>query len=332
MITIGFVVLATIALGALTYALLEPRLQVEKNARSRLGQYKQSESDIQAKRQARDRLQEVAKRRKSIQTSLDDLDSKQKAKTRHTRNLTIERRIAQTGMKLSMRSFVLGSIGLGLLASFLALVFGAPLLVVAGLGLVGGLGVPRWLLSFLKARRQKKFVEEFANAVDVIVRGIRSGLPLNDTLRMVAAETPEPVRSEFARIVEALQMGLSMTEAVERLYQNMPLAETNFFAIVVSIQSQAGGNLGEALSNLSRVLRERKKMKGKIQAMSMEAKASGGIIGSLPFIVGGLVYMTSPDYIAILFNTGAGNIVLACAGIWMAIGVVVMRNMINFDF
>ncbi len=208
----------------------------------------------------------------------------------------------------------------------------APLFLALGFGLVGGFAAPRWALGFLRKRRQKKFIEEFANAVDAIVRGIRSGLPLNDTLRMVASETPEPVRSEFARIVEGLQMGLSMTDAVERLYQNMPLAETNFFAIVVSIQSQAGGNLGEALSNLSRVLRERKRMKGKIQAMAMEAKASGFIIGALPFIVGVLVYLTSPAYIAILFTTTTGNIVLACAAIWMSIGIVVMRNMINFDF
>ncbi|RIY00959.1 pilus assembly protein [Aureimonas flava] len=332
MIAIAFVALATIALGALTYAILEPRLQVEKNARSRLGQYKQSESDALAKRQARDRMQEVAKRRKSIQSSLDDLDSKQKAKSRHARNATIDRRIVQAGLKLSMRAFVLASVGLGVVMALVALVCGAPLLVAAGIGIVGGLGVPRWLLGFLRKRRQKKFVDEFANAVDVVVRGIRSGLPLNDTLRMVAAETPEPVRSEFARVVEGLQMGLSMTEAVERLYQNMPLAETNFFAIVVSIQSQAGGNLGEALSNLSRVLRERKRMKGKIQAMSMEAKASGAIIGALPFIVGFLVYLTSPDYISILFTTSSGNLVLVCAGIWMSVGIVVMRNMINFDF
>ncbi|WP_294646188.1 type II secretion system F family protein [uncultured Aureimonas sp.] len=327
-----FALLVSVSLGALTYAILEPKLQTEKNARSRLGLYKQSESEVNAKRVARDRLQEVAKRRKSIQSSLDELDGKQKARNRHTRNVPIDRRISQAGLKLSMRAFVSASIALGLVMMLVALVMGAPLLLAAGLGVVGGLGVPRWFLTFMRKRRQKKFTEEFANAIDVVVRGIRSGLPLNDTLRMVAAETPEPVRSEFARIVEGLQIGLSMTEAVERLYQNMPLPETNFFAIVVSIQSQAGGNLGEALSNLSRVLRERKRMKGKIQAMSMEAKASGAIIGALPFIVGFLVYLTSPDYIGILFATSMGNIVLACAGFWMSIGIVVMRNMINFDF
>ncbi|WP_279481042.1 type II secretion system F family protein [Aureimonas sp. SK2] len=332
MIAIAFVALATLSLGALAYAILEPRMQVEKNARNRLGQYKQSEGDAQAKRVARDRLQEVAKRRRTIQNSLDEFDTKQKAKYQSTRNLPIDRRIAQAGLKLSMRGFVIGSVVLGFATAFVSFVLGFPAFLALGCGVVGGFGLPRWILGYLRKRRQKKFIEEFANSIDVIVRGIRSGLPLNDTLRMVATETPEPVRSEFARVVEALQMGLSMPEAVERLYQNMPTAETNFFAIVVSIQSQAGGNLGEALSNLSKILRERKRMQAKIQAMSMEAKASGAIIGALPFIVAVLVYLTSPNYISVLFNTTAGNLVLAGSGVWMATGIIVMRNMINFDF
>ncbi|WP_182086072.1 type II secretion system F family protein [Aureimonas sp. ME7] len=332
MITIAFVVLVTLAIGALAYGVVEPRLQLEKNAKSRLGHYKQSETDAVSKRVARDRLNEVAKRRKTIQNTLDDLDSKQKARNQKARDASLDRRIAQAGLKTTLRQFVVFSIGAGVFAFLVSFLLGLSALVALGVGIAFGFGLPRWVLSFLRKRRQKKFSEEFANAVDVIVRGIRSGLPLNDTLRMIAAETAEPVRSEFARVVEGLQIGLSMTEAVERLYQNMPLPETNFFAIVVSIQSQAGGNLGEALANLSRVLRDRKKMKGKIQAMSMEAKASGAIIGALPFIVGFLVFLSSPDYIMILFQTQIGNIVLLCAAFWMSIGIFVMRNMINFDF
>lgn len=149
---------------------------------------------------------------------------------------------------------------------------------------------------------------------------------------IISKEAKEPIKGEFARIIEAQQMGLPMNEAITKLYDSMPLAEANFFGIVITIQQSAGGNLSEALGNLSNVLRDRKKMKAKIQAMSAEAKASGGIIGSLPFIVGGLVYLTTPEYIKVLFEHPTGNLVLLCAGIWMSIGIMVMRSMINFDF
>src|SRR4029077_20114782 len=151
--------------------------------------------------------------------------------------------------------------------------------------------------NFLKKRREQKFLHNFPDAVDVIVRGVKAGLPLGDCLRIIAAEAQEPVRGEFKVIVESQQVGISMGEACAKLHERMPLPEANFFGIVVGIQQKAGGNLSEALANLSRVLRDRKKMKAKIKAMSMEAKASAVIIGSLPVAVGLLVYLTSPDYI-----------------------------------
>ena len=167
--------------------------------------------------------------------------------------------------------------------------------------------------------------------IDVIVRAIKSGLPLNDGLRLIASEAREPVKSEFRHIIEAQQLGLSTPEACARLHQTMPLPEANFFAIVIQIQASAGGNLAEALGNLSRVLRDRKKMKAKVAAMSMEAKASAAIIAALPFIVTILVYMTSPEYILLLFTTNTGNLILGVSAVWMAIGVFVMRQMINFE-
>ncbi|WP_062017063.1 type II secretion system F family protein [Aureimonas sp. AU4] len=332
MIAILFVGLVALSCGALAFAVLEPRLQAEKHQRSRFSQFAVTEGEAANRQLARDRLQEVAKRRRTLQASLDELDAKNRKRDKHVRKLTLDRQIAQAGFRFSVRAFWLGSAALGLVAFLVGLVMGAGPLIGAGLALSAGLGLPRWILGMRRKRRQAKFSDDFANAVDVIVRGIRSGLPLNDTLRIVANDTPEPVCSEFRNIVEAQQMGLSISEAVERLYQNMPLPETNFFAIVITIQSQAGGNLAEALSNLSRVLRERKKMKAKIQAMSMEAKASGGIIGALPPIVAFLVYLTSPDYIMVLFSTVQGNLVLAAAAFWMGIGIMVMRQMINFDF
>jgi tight adherence protein B len=172
----------------------------------------------------------------------------------------------------------------------------------------------------------------FPDAVDVIVRGIKAGLPLLDSLKLISNDATEPVRSEFRAIVETQTIGMPIGEACLKLYESIPLPEANFFGIVVTIQQKAGGNLSEALGNLSRVLRDRKKMKAKIKAMSMEAKASASIIGALPIIVMALVYFTSPDYIELLFTDQFGKLMLGCCGVWMSIGVLVMRKMINFDF
>jgi tight adherence protein B len=195
----------------------------------------------------------------------------------------------------------------------------------------GGFGLPRWILTFLKRRRISRFIEELPNAMDIIVRGIRSGLPLGDCLRIIASEAREPVKSAFRSIVEEQTVGLSVPEAVGKLHDRMPTAEASFFAIVVAIQQKAGGNLSEALSNLSRVLRERKKMKGKIVAMSMEAKASAVIIAALPFLVALLTWISSPQYIELLWTTNVGKLALAGSACWMAMGIGVMKKMINFE-
>jgi tight adherence protein B len=172
----------------------------------------------------------------------------------------------------------------------------------------------------------------FPDAVDVIVRGVKAGLPLGDCLRIIASEAQEPVRSEFRTVVESQTIGISMGDACAKLFERMPLPEANFFGIVISIQQKAGGNLSEALANLSRVLRDRKKMKAKIQAMSMEAKASAVIIAALPFAVMILVYISSPNYIELLWTHPTGRMMMACCAVWMMVGVFVMKKMINFDF
>ena len=172
----------------------------------------------------------------------------------------------------------------------------------------------------------------FPDAVDIIVRGVKAGLPLLDCLKMITIEAPEPVKSEFRAIIETQAIGIPLGEACAKLYEQMPLAEANFFSIVVSIQQRSGGNLAEALGNLSRVLRDRKKMKAKIQAMSQEAKASAGIIGALPLAVMTMVYITSPNYISLLWTAPLGRVMLAASVVWMAMGVMVMKKMINFDF
>jgi len=241
-------------------------------------------------------------------------------------------RIARAGLSWSKRQFALVSAGIGL-AMFAAGMFsGAGILVSAVLGFAGAFGVPRWLLSFLRKRRETKFLEHFPDAVDVIVRGIKAGLPLLDCIKMIVSEAPDPIRTEFRLILETQAIGMPLGEACGKLYERTPLPEANFFGIVVLIQQRSGGNLSEALGNLSKVLRDRKKMKAKIQAMSQEAKASAAIIGALPIAVMTLVYLTSPHYISLLFTNPVGHIMLAGSAVWMVIGTFVMKKMINFDF
>jgi tight adherence protein B len=241
-------------------------------------------------------------------------------------------RIAQAGLSWSKRQFMLISAGIGL-AMFAAGSFtGASLPVSATLGFAGALGAPRWLLSFLKKRREAKFLAGFPDAVDIIVRGVKAGLPLLDCIKMIVMEAPEPLKSEFRSILETQAIGMPLGEACSKLYERTPLPEANFFGIVVAIQQKSGGNLSEALGNLSKVLRDRKKMKAKITSMSQEAKASAAIIGALPIAVMVLVYLTSPNYITLLFTNQVGHMMLAGSGIWMAMGVFVMKKMINFDF
>ena len=207
-----------------------------------------------------------------------------------------------------------------------------PVLLVTLLSFAAGFGVPRWLLGFLKKRREKQFIAALPDAVDIIVRGIKAGLPLFDSIKVVAADAPEPLRGEFLAIIETQAIGMPLSDACLRLYERMPLPEANFFGIVVAIQQKTGGNLAEALGNLSKVLRDRKKMAEKIQAMSMEAKASAAIIGSLPPIVMFIVYLTTPSYITLLWTDKMGQLMLAGCAIWMTMGVLVMKKMINFDF
>jgi len=232
-----------------------------------------------------------------------------------------------------MRTYVLFCIGAGFGSFVAALLFGGFGLVPSlGFGLSGGILLPHFFVNYKRKKRLKRFSNEFPNAVDVIVRGVKAGLPLVDCLKVIAAEAAEPVKSEFQQIIEDQTLGLPLAEAVGRLPERIPLAEANFFAIVIIIQSKSGGSLSEALGNLSKVLRDRKKMDAKIRAMSAEAKSSAGIIAALPFVVAILVYLTSPDYILLLFQTTTGNIVLVVSGMWMFMGIMVMRKMINFDF
>jgi tight adherence protein B len=315
--------LAAIAAGGLAYVFVYPLLSGEARAEKR---HRAVIGDGQSARV--EKIGRGGDRREQVAQSLKEIDEREKNRNK----VSLEQRIAQAGLHWTKGRFFLVSGAGGLTGALLIFsLTGSPLL--AGVALfVGSLGLPRWFLGFMKKRRLSKYLEELPNAIDVIVRGIRSGLPLGDCLRIIATEAQEPVKSEFRFIVEQQTLGLSIGEAVGKLYERVPVAESNFFAIVVGIQQKSGGNLAETLGNLSRVLRERRKMKQKIIAMSTEAKASAGIIAALPFVVTLLTYITSPTYIELLWITLTGKMMLGVSAFWMFVGISVMRKMINFDF
>jgi tight adherence protein B len=314
--------LVTVAIGGVAWVFIYPVLSGERKAEQRMANVARSEPMARSTRPAQ------KSRREQVEESLKDLE----VRNRKAKRVPLSVRISQAGLTWSKRRFILVSIALGLGAFVATLPTGAGLIPSLGLGFAAACGLPFWLLSFLKKRRETQFLNAFPDAVDVIVRGIKAGLPLLDCLKVIANEAAEPVRSEFRSIVETQMIGLPLGEACLKLYENVPLPEANFFGIVISIQQKSGGNLSEALGNLSRVLRDRKRMKAKIQAMSMEAKASAAIIAALPLAVMVLVYITSPSYIELLWTEPLGRVMLAGSAMWMSMGVFVMRKMINFDF
>jgi tight adherence protein B len=320
--SIAMFALVALAAGGLIWVFVYPILSGERQAEKR------QESIVRAEPVARVTARNQPKVRRDIEETLKELEVRQKKQ----KNLPLAMRISQAGLSWTKRQFIIISVGIGVVLFALIFMVGGGVLAAAGAAFAGGFGVPRWLLIYLKKRRENKFLHNFPDAVDVIVRGVKAGLPLGDCLRIIASEAPEPVKGEFQTIVESQTVGISMGDACAKLYERMPLAEANFFGIVVSIQQRAGGNLSEALGNLSRVLRDRKKMKAKIQAMSMEAKASAVIIAALPFAVMILVYITSPNYIELLWTHPTGRLMMACCAAWMSCGVFVMKKMINFDF
>ena len=319
---------ATLSAGGLAYAFLFGRIQTENRVNQRLGLVTGPSEGGARVRGGID----AVKRRKNISDTLKELDEKQRARAKRSNSPPLSLRIEQAGLAWSKRTFWVVSAICGavvLIGVFLTtkILWGAVVL-----GIAAFLGMPRWYVNFRRKRRFKKFLHVFADAMDVIVRGVKAGLPLNDCIKIISNEAAEPVKSEFKTIIETQAMGVPLPEAVAKLPERIPVPEASFFAIVVSIQARAGGNLSEALGNLSRVLRERKRMKGKIVAMSGEAKASAAIIGALPGIVMVLVYITSPGYMSLLFSTELGHVIIGFSAVWMSLGVFVMKKMINFDY
>jgi tight adherence protein B len=314
--------LAATGIGGLAWVFLYPLLSGERKAESRRASIAKPDPT------ARTVDKNQRSRREQVEGTLKDLEARRQKEKR----LPLSMRLTQAGLDWSTKKFMVVSVILAAVFFAGAMTVGGGLLAAVGLAFGAGFGLPRWGLGYLKKRREKKFLRALPDAVDVIVRGIKAGLPLFESLKVVAADSPEPLRGEFLAIIETQAIGMPLGDACQRLFERMPVPEANFFGIVIAIQQKSGGNLSEALGNLSKVLRDRKKMAEKIQAMSMEAKASAAIIGSLPPVVMILVYLTTPDYISLLWTHPTGQLMLVGCVFWMSMGIMVMKKMINFDF
>ena len=243
----------------------------------------------------------------------------------------LEKRLAMTGKSWTLGQYGLATLGIAL-AVFALLAFkGAPLLLSLVFGLFVGLGVPHFVVGFLIKRRVARFTTNFPDAIDLLVRGLRSGLPVTETIGVVGAEMPGPVGEEFRAVSDKMKIGRSLDAALQETADRLATPEFQFFTITIQIQRETGGNLAETLSNLSDVLRKRAQMKLKIKAMSSEAKASAIIVGVLPFIVFGLIWSINNEYMMKFFLDQ--RLMVAGGGglIWMALGAFIMAKMVNFE-
>lgn len=326
LLQIGVAILGALAFAAVVFTIAWPHMSGDKAREKRIGAVTESRTKKMATRSA---AEVAANRKKQVADTLKDIEKRQKAKEK----LTLKMRLIRAGIDITPNVFWIASAISGVVFAIACLVMFPTAPIAAPIaGFVGALGAPRWYLSFKTKRRQHRFLADFANSVDVIVRGVKSGLPLNECLNIIARESPEPICTEFQEVVEQQRVGVPLADALDRMMDRMPLPEVKFFAIVIAIQQQAGGNLSEALGNLSAVLRDRTKMQLKVKALSAEAKAGAAVLAALPPIVTILVYLSSPKYIQLLWTTKSGQFFVLVAAIWMTIGILVMKKMINFKY
>lgn len=322
-------VMLAVAVAAAVLALVYPMLS-GNDATKRVKAVAENSKVAAPKPSWKSRFFEDAKetKRKAVQESLKQIEERVKQRKKR---VTLRTLIMQSGLDMQVQTFWMFSAVCAVAVLAASLIGGLPWYVALVAGGVGGLGLPRWFLGFLRRRRQNVFLNDFADAIDVMVRGLKAGLPVSDAMKIIAAEAGPPVGPEFSEVVEGQRIGITIDQGIERMYERLPLPEVNFLAIVMAIQSKTGGNLSEALGNLSKVLRDRKRMKAKIRAISQEAKSSAAIIGALPFVIMGALTVLNPTYLNPLFYTSMGNMLLIGCGIWMGTGVLVIKKMINFQ-
>jgi tight adherence protein B len=275
------------------------------------------------------RPRQAAKRTRQIKSKLQETGHAEDSKA--ARRVQLRLRIERAGLVTSLRTFYLLSVLSAALGTSVYLALGYPPLFTPAVAAVLGIGLPRAALNWLAKRRQRRFTQHFADAIDVIVRGIRSGLPVSECLQIIARESPDPVGGEFKLLVEGQRLGMTLKQALARACRRMPTADMKFFAVVLNLQNQTGGNLAETLAGLSGVLRGRKKMADKIRAMSAEARLTATIIGVLPFLISFVIYVLNPGYILLLWTDPLGNLILYGGLLWMAIGIFIMKQMVSFE-
>ena len=240
-------------------------------------------------------------------------------------------RLDRTGKPITLGRYVMACVGVVFAVGAAALTQGAPFLLAALLGLCIGIGLPHLVIGRMIAKRLKLFNANFPDAIELMVRGLRSGLPITETLGIVSSEIGGPVGIEFRSVSDKMKIGRTMEAALQDTADRLGTAEFQFFVITLAIQRETGGNLAETLSNLADVLRKRAQMKLKIRAMSSESKASAMIVGALPFIVFVMVWMINPDYMSGFFEEDRLIVAGLGAMVWMSIGVAVMAKMVNFE-
>ena len=267
-------------------------------------------------------------------TSRRNLQARIDAEGRKRRRVwawTLREQLNRAGVRIDLRRYLALNAALALLAALFAWLAHLPPFAMLLLAAIVGVGLPKMVVSFLANRRTNRFTGQFAEALDVIVRGLRTGLPLGECITAIGNDMPAPLGPEFRLITENQRLGLSPKEALDRAVEHMPTADFKYFAIVLAIQQQTGGNLAETLAKLADLLRARKRMRDKIKSFSAEAKASAMIIGSLPIVVALLMLLVGRDYVMLLFTTDLGNLLVGIGVAMMTAGALVMRKMINFD-
>lgn len=292
----------------------EATLNIIKGRVDDIGQKKSNKEEESAKRRA-----DLAKKLKESEKQENKTDGE-----------SYHDLIAMAGLNIALPVFFALSFATGVFTGMVAFIFGQPLYIVVMLAIIGGLGIPRVVLRMMAARRQKKFLADFADVLETVVRMLKAGMPVIEAVSMVSREFEGPVKEEMSRIYDEQKIGVPLYEAVQNSARRMPLTEMQMFATAIAIQQQTGATLSEVLSNLARVIRARTALKRKVKALSAEAKYSAGIIASLPVFVTCALYVMNPEYIMLLFTDSFGNLLLAAGFGWMMIGVFIMRQMINF--
>ena len=240
-------------------------------------------------------------------------------------------RLDRTGKSWTLSQYAYASVGLMLAVTVIMFVMTKAPMLSLGVGLMVGAGVPHFVVSRAINKRTNAFITKFPDGIELLVRGLRSGLPVTETLGIVAQEVPGPVGIEFKNVIDRIKVGKTMEDALQDTADRLAISEFNFFTITLAIQRETGGNLAETLSNLAEVLRKRGQMKLKIRAMSSESKASAYIVGSLPFIVFALIFYINPEYMSGFFTDDRLIVAGLGAGVWMGIGVFIMAKMVNFE-